>query len=128
MKKDLAIFEGHRIRRIYDEKTEIWWFSVVDITQVLTQQPDFQTRKYWNKRKERLVKEGGQSVTTCHRLKINPVDNLARKAGRLTDDHFRRRRERCPAQEDWLRRATRSGWLSFLKSAIPIQELFGRQP
>ena len=37
-KKDLAIFEGHEIRRIYDEKTEPWWFSVVDIIQVLTQQ------------------------------------------------------------------------------------------
>ncbi len=49
MNKDLAVFEGHEIRRVYDEKTETWWFSVVDIVQVLTQQPDFQTaRKYWN--------------------------------------------------------------------------------
>jgi len=38
MKKDLAIFEGHGIRRLYDEKTETWWFSAVDIMQVLTQQ------------------------------------------------------------------------------------------
>ena len=45
-----ATFEGHAIRRVYDEVTEIWWFSIVDIMQVLTQQPDFQTaRKYWNK-------------------------------------------------------------------------------
>ncbi|HRF91629.1 MAG TPA: hypothetical protein PLF65_12580 [Desulfobacter postgatei] len=51
-----AIFETHEIRRVYDEKTETWWFSVVDIIQVLTQQPDFQTaRKYWNKLKERLA-------------------------------------------------------------------------
>ena len=75
MKKDLAIFEGHEIRRIYDEKTEIWFFSVVDIIQVLTQQPDFQTaRKYWNKLKERLGKEGSQSVTNCHRLKLPAAD------------------------------------------------------
>ena len=75
MKKDLAIFEGHEIRRIYDEKTETWFFSVVDIIQVLTQQPDFQTaRKYWNKLKERLAKEGNQSVTICHRLKLEAAD------------------------------------------------------
>ncbi len=44
---------------------------MVDILQVLTQQPDFQTaRKYWNKLKERLGKEGNQSVTNCHRLKL----------------------------------------------------------
>ncbi len=65
-----SIFETHAIRRVYDEKTEIWWFSVVDIIQVLTQQPDYQTaRNYWNKLKERLSKEGSQSVTNCHRLK-----------------------------------------------------------
>ncbi len=66
-----AIFEDREIRRLYDEKTETWFFSVVDIVQILTQQPDFQTaRKYWNKLKERLRKEGSQSVTNCHRLKL----------------------------------------------------------
>ena len=75
MDKNLAVFEGHEIRRVYDEKTETWWFSVVDIIQVLTQQPDFQTaRKYWNKLKERLTKEGSQSVTDCHRLKMPAAD------------------------------------------------------
>ena len=75
MKKDLAIFEGHEIRRLYDEKTETWFFSVVDIIQVLTQQPDFQTaRKYWNKLKERLGQEGSQSVTNCHQLKLPAAD------------------------------------------------------
>jgi DNA-damage-inducible protein D len=70
-----AIFEDHEIRRLYDEKTETWFFSVVDIVQILTQQPDFQTaRKYWNKLKERLAKEGSQSVTNCHRLKLPAAD------------------------------------------------------
>ena len=70
-----AIFEEHEIRRLYDEKTETWFFSVVDIVQILTQQPDFQTaRKYWNKLKERLGKEGSQSVTNCHRLKLPTAD------------------------------------------------------
>jgi len=70
-----VLFEQHEIRRVYDEKTEIWLFSVVDIVQVLTQQPDFQAaRKYWNKLKERLKKEGSQSVTNCHRLKLPAAD------------------------------------------------------
>lgn len=70
-----AIFEEREIRRLYDEKTETWFFSVVDIIQVLTQQPDYQTsRKYWNKLKERLSKEGSQSVTNCHRLKLPAAD------------------------------------------------------
>ncbi len=75
MQPQPAIFEEHEIRRVYDEATEIWWFSVVDIVQVLTQQPDYQTaRKYWNKLKERLDKEGSQSVTNCHRLKLPAAD------------------------------------------------------
>jgi DNA-damage-inducible protein D len=70
-----VVFEEREIRRVYDEKTETWFFSVVDIVQVLTQQPDYQTgRKYWNKLKERLRKEGSQSVTNCHRLKLPAAD------------------------------------------------------
>ncbi len=75
MKNHLAIFEGHKIRRVYDQKTEIWWFSVIDIIRVLTQQSDYQTsRKYWNKLKERLSEEGSQSVTNCHQLKLPAAD------------------------------------------------------
>lgn len=66
-----AVFEEREIRRVYDEKTETWFFSVVDIVQVLTQQPTFQaSRKYWNKLKERLNKEGSQLVTDCHQFKL----------------------------------------------------------
>jgi hypothetical protein len=75
MKNNFAIFEGHHIRRIYDEKTETWWFSVVDIIQVLTQQPDFQAaRKYWKVLKGRLKKEGSQLVTNCYQLKFPAAD------------------------------------------------------
>jgi len=75
MKKDLAIFEGHRIRRLYEEKTETWWFSVVDIVQVLTQQSDYQAaRNYWKVLKNRLKNEGSQSVTNCNQLKMPAAD------------------------------------------------------
>ncbi len=75
MEKDLAVFENYKIRRVYDEATEMWYFSVVDIIQALIQQSDFQTaRKYWNKLKERLFREGSQLVTDCHQLKLEAAD------------------------------------------------------
>ncbi len=75
MKDSIAVFEEKHIRRMYDEKTETWFFSVVDIIQVLTEQSDFQTaRKYWNKLKTRLKSEGSESVTNCHRLKLTAQD------------------------------------------------------
>jgi DNA-damage-inducible protein D len=75
MDSKLAVFEDYNIRRIFDEETETWYFSVVDIIQALLQQADFQTaRKYWNKLKERLNKEGSESVTNCHRLKLEAAD------------------------------------------------------
>jgi hypothetical protein len=71
----LAVFENYKIRRHYDEQTETWYFSVVDIMAVLLQQSDYQTaRKYWNKLKERLKKEGSESVTNCHQLKMEAGD------------------------------------------------------
>ncbi len=75
MKTDMTLFEDYQIRRVYDDELEIWWFSVIDIVRVLTQQADYQTaRKYWNKLKQRLDKEGNQSVTNCHRLKLTASD------------------------------------------------------
>ena len=71
----LAVFENFKIRRTYDELRETWYFPVVDIIAALLQQPDFHAaRKYWNKLKERLKKEGSQSVTNCHQLKLPAAD------------------------------------------------------
>lgn len=77
-----ALFETHAIRRVYDEKTETWLFSVIDIIQVLTQQTDYQgARKYWKVLKGRLAKEGSQLVTSCYQLKMTADDGKQR----LTD-------------------------------------------
>ncbi len=74
-KVKLAIFEGRKIRRHWDKKAEKWYFSVVDVIQALTDQPDFiKSRKYWNKLAERLRKEGSEAVTKCHRLKMLAAD------------------------------------------------------
>lgn len=79
MSQGLAIFEDYDIRRIFDEKSETWLFSVVDIVRALTQQPDYQTaRKYWNKLKERLSKEGSETVTSCHQFKLVAEDGKMR--------------------------------------------------
>ncbi len=73
--KRIALFDDQPVRRIWDEKEEKWYFSVVDIIRVLTDQADFQTaRKYWNKLKERLTQEGNESVTNCHQLKMEASD------------------------------------------------------
>ncbi|MDL2271584.1 hypothetical protein LJC23_00945 [Desulfovibrio sp. OttesenSCG-928-I05] len=75
MKDDIAIFEEKHIRRAYDEKAEIWFFSVVDIIQVLTDQPDHaRARNYWKVLKNRLKKEGSEVVTKCNRLKLTAQD------------------------------------------------------
>jgi len=78
----MTMFENYKIRRIYDEESEIWWFSVIDIVQVLTQQADYQAaRNYWKVLKNRLSKEGSQLVTNCNRLKMTASDGKQR----LTD-------------------------------------------
>jgi DNA-damage-inducible protein D len=75
----LAVFENYKIRRIYDEKTESWFFSVVDIVAALIQQPDHQAaRNYWKVLKNRLKKEGSQTVTNCNRLKMAAEDGKMR--------------------------------------------------
>jgi len=78
--QSLAIFETHKIRRHFDEKTETWYFSVIDIVAALTEQDDYQAgRKYWNKLAERLKKEGFEAVTKCHRLKMVAQDGKMRE-------------------------------------------------
>ena len=69
----VAVFRNKRIRKtIYNNE---WWFSVVDVVQVLTDQPDdFTARKYWNKLSQRLRAEGSELVTICHRLKLEAAD------------------------------------------------------
>ena len=75
-----AIFETHTIRRVYDEETETWWFSVVDIVQVLTDSAN--PRDYWFKMKQRVeLEDGAQLSTLCRQLKMLASDGKQR----LTD-------------------------------------------
>ena len=67
----IKLFEGRKVRSVWGEEKEEWYFSVVDVVAALTEQYDALTaRKYWNKLKQRLTEEGSQLVTNCHQLKM----------------------------------------------------------
>lgn len=72
----VQLFEDQPIRTAWDADQEEWYFSIVDVIQVLVDQSDYNTaRKYWNKLKQRLKDEGSQLVTNCHQLKLkSPKD------------------------------------------------------
>lgn len=77
MNKDTAIklFETRQIRSVWDDDAEKWYFSVVDVVETLTDQPNHQgARNYWKVLKSRLLKEGNESVTNCNRLKMLAED------------------------------------------------------
>lgn len=81
-KNQIQIFNDRKVRTVWDSEKEEWYFSVVDVVEVLTDSLDYQTaRKYWNKLKERLIKEGNETVTNCHQLKLPAADGKMR----LTD-------------------------------------------
>jgi len=76
----LAIFENFKIRRVYNEEKETWYFSVIDIVAALIDQKDFQlARNYWKVLKNRLTKEGSEVVTNCNRLKLLAKDGKIRE-------------------------------------------------
>ena len=73
--EQVTFFEDKGIRRVYDEQTDTWYFSVVDIVGALTEQPDTAgARNYWKVLKSRLKKEGSEVVTSCNRLKLTAQD------------------------------------------------------
>ena len=79
---NIQLFEDKRIRTAWDEEKEEWYFSVVDVVAVLTDQPDYQAaRNYWKVTKKRLKDEGNETVTACNQLKMTASDGKKR----LTD-------------------------------------------
>lgn len=76
----MKLFEEKKVRAVYDDVEEKWYFSIVDVCGVLTESKDYQTaRKYWNKLKQRLKEEGNETVTNCHQLKLQAEDGKMRK-------------------------------------------------
>ncbi len=80
MENKIKLFESKKIRTAWNEDEEEWYFSVVDVVEVLTDSADYQTaRKYWNKLRQRLSEEGSELVTICHRLKMIAADGKMRE-------------------------------------------------
>jgi len=81
-KQLIQLFEDRKVRTVWDDELQKWFFSIVDVCHVLTDSKDYQTaRKYWNKLKQRLKDEGNETVTNCHQLKMKAEDGKMR----LTD-------------------------------------------
>ena len=78
-KQALQLFEQKKVRTIWDEEQEKWYFAIVDVVAVLTESVDPQS--YWRKLKQRLKEEGNQTVTDCHAFKLQAADGKMR----LTD-------------------------------------------
>ena len=72
MKNKIQLFEQRQVRSIWDEETEEWYFSIVDVVGILTDSPN--PRKYWSVLKTRLKKEGSQLATNCSQLKMQSSD------------------------------------------------------
>lgn len=79
IKTSIKLFEDFRVRTSWDREKETWWFSVVDIINILTESKD--PTAYWRKLKQRLKAEGNETVTICHGLKMKAPDGKMR----LTD-------------------------------------------
>ena len=80
--KDIHKFENKQVRSHWDAEQEKWYFSIVDVVSILTDQSDYQAaRNYWKVLKHRLKKEGNETVTNCNRLKMLTADGKMR----LTD-------------------------------------------
>ena len=78
-KEAIQLFEEKKVRTVWDEEQEKWYFSIVDVVNVLTDQPTHQgARNYWKVLKNRLVKEGNQTVTNCNQLKLKAEDGKMR--------------------------------------------------
>ena len=78
-KAAIKLFDEKQVRIVWDDVEEKYYFSILDVVQVLTEQSDYQTaRKYWNKLKQRLKEEGFETVTNCHQLKMPAADGKMR--------------------------------------------------
>ena len=91
IKNKIQLFEEKKVRTVWDDETEEWYFSVVDVVEILTDQPSHQgARNYWKVLKIRLLKEGNETVTNCNRLKLRADDGKMRFTDVVyTDQLFR---------------------------------------
>ena len=93
--ESLRIFDERNIRSLWDDEQEEWYFSIIDVVAVLTD--SINPTGYWRKLKERLKKEGNQSVTNCHALKMRAQDGKMRKTDCATTEQLFRLIQSVPS-------------------------------
>ena len=71
-KHKIQLFEEKKVRTVWDDQQEKWYFSIVDVCEILTESKNSQA--YWRKLKQRLKEEGNETVTNCHALKMRAAD------------------------------------------------------
>ena len=89
----IKLFESHKVRTVWNE--EEWYFSVVDVIQILTQSID--SAAYWRKLKQRLKLEGNETVTNCHALKMQAADGKMRLTDCLSTEQLLRLVQSIPS-------------------------------
>ena len=94
-KELLRVFDDRNIRSLWDDELEEWYFSIIDVVVVLTN--SVSPTAYWRKLKERLKKEGNQSVTNCHALKMRAKDGKMRKTDCATTEQLFRLIQSIPS-------------------------------
>ncbi len=94
----LQLFEERKVRTLWDDEQEIWYFSIVDVIAILTEQPDVQgARNYWKVLKHRLLKEGNETVTNCNQLKMLAADGKKYKTDVATTEQLFRLIQSIPS-------------------------------
>lgn len=100
VKQIIKIFEEKNVRTVWDDKEEKWYFSIVDVINVLVDSKDYATaRKYWNKLKQRLKEEGNETVTNCHQLKLKASDGKMRMTDVADQEQFFRLIQSIPSRK-----------------------------
>ena len=93
----VKLFESQEIRSAWNEDEEEWYFSIVDVVGALTESQD--SRKYWNKLKQRLKDEGNETVTNCHQLKLKAADGKMRLTDVATTEQILRIVQSIPSKK-----------------------------
>lgn len=95
--EELEFFFDDKVRKVWHKQQEEWYFSIVDVCQVLTDSAD--GRKYWNKLKQRLKEEGSETVTNCHQLKMRASDGKMRKTDAANTEQLLRIIQSIPSKK-----------------------------
>ena len=96
----IKLFEDKKVRTIWNEGEDQWYFCIIDIIAILTEQDNYQgARNYWKVLKHRLIKEGNETVTNCNQLKIEAEDGKMRLTDVATTEQLLRLIQSIPSKK-----------------------------